>query len=53
MARIVGHIAASLDGLIADPQESLDWLFKAEAQLGEHHYDVWMFRKRRFPLSRE
>lgn len=39
MARIVGYIAASLDGFIADETEGLDWLYKAEAELGEHHYD--------------
>jgi dihydrofolate reductase len=39
MARIVGYIAASLDGFIADENEGLDWLFKAETNLGEHHYD--------------
>ncbi|MBN9347781.1 MAG: dihydrofolate reductase [Devosia sp.] len=39
MARIVGYIAASLDGFIADENEGLDWLYKAEAELGEHHYD--------------
>lgn len=39
MARIVGYIAASLDGFIADENEGLDWLYKAETELGEHHYD--------------
>jgi dihydrofolate reductase len=42
MARIVGYIAASLDGFIADENEGLDWLFKAEAELGEHHYDKFI-----------
>jgi dihydrofolate reductase len=42
MARIVGYIACSLDGFIADPEESLDWLYKAEADLGEHHYDKFI-----------
>lgn len=42
MARIVGYIATSLDGFIADPQESLDWLTSAEAELGEHHYDIFI-----------
>ena len=42
MARIVGYIAASLDGFIADENEGLDWLFKAEAELGEHHYDIFI-----------
>jgi len=44
MARIVGYIAASLDGFIADPDERLDWLFAAEkhSDLGEHHYDSFI-----------
>ena len=42
MARIVGYIAASLDGFIADPDEGLEWLFKADADLGEHHYDKFI-----------
>lgn len=42
MARIVGYIAASLDGFIADKEEGLDWLYKAEAELGEHHYDIFI-----------
>lgn len=44
MARIVGYIAASLDGFIADETEGLDWLYKAEADLGEHHYDKFIQR---------
>ena len=39
MARIVGYIATSLDGFIADENEGLEWLYSAEADLGEHHYD--------------
>lgn len=42
MARIVGYIAASLDGFIADENEGLEWLFAAEAELGEHHYDQFI-----------
>lgn len=42
MARIVGYIAASLDGFIADENEGLEWLYKADAQLGEHHYDKFI-----------
>lgn len=42
MARIVGYIAASLDGFIADENEGLDWLFNAPAELGEHHYDIFI-----------
>jgi dihydrofolate reductase len=44
MARIVGYIAASLDGFIADENEGLDWLYKAPAELGEHHYDQFIKR---------
>jgi dihydrofolate reductase len=42
MARIVGYIATSLDGFIADEQGSLEWLFDAPFELGEHHYDVFI-----------
>ncbi|MEJ5020438.1 dihydrofolate reductase family protein [Ochrobactrum vermis] len=39
MARIVGYIAASLDGFIAAGNGNLDWLFKyGDADLGEHNY---------------
>lgn len=39
MARILGYIASSLDGFIADEQDSLDWLFKYDdMDLGEHDY---------------
>jgi dihydrofolate reductase len=52
MARIVGYIASSLDGFIADPEESLDWLYKAEADLGEHHYDKFIQRIRTVVMGR-
>lgn len=52
MARILGYIAASLDGFIADPQEGLDWLYKAEAELGEHHYDRFLERIRTVVMGR-
>jgi dihydrofolate reductase len=52
MARIVGYIASSLDGFIADPKESLDWLFKAPASLGEHHYDNFIKRIRTLVMGR-
>ena len=42
MARIVGYIASSLDGFIADEDEGLEWLYSAEAELGEHHYDQFI-----------
>ncbi|MGV3553049.1 dihydrofolate reductase family protein [Rhizobium sp.] len=39
MAKIVGYIAASLDGQIVDGDGSLDWLFKYDdMDLGEHDY---------------
>lgn len=54
MARIVGYIAASLDGFIADKNEGLDWLYKAgaEADLGEHHYDRFIQRIRTTVMGR-
>jgi len=43
MARILGYIAASLDGFIADNDESLDWLTgPSDFKLGEHHYDLFV-----------
>ena len=42
MARIVGYIATSLDGFIADADESLQWLFESPVELGEHHYDIFI-----------
>ena len=39
MARIVGYIAASLDGFIATSDENLDWLTQQpDLNLGEHDY---------------
>jgi dihydrofolate reductase len=39
MARIVGYIAASLDGFIATPDENLDWLMQQpDLNLGEYDY---------------
>jgi dihydrofolate reductase len=42
MARIVGYIASSLDGFIADKDESLQWLFESPVELGEHHYNIFI-----------
>lgn len=42
MARIVGYIATSLDGFIADGDGSLQWLFDTNVELGEHHYDIFI-----------
>lgn len=45
MARIVGYIAASLDGFIAAPEDNLDWLFRYDGmELGEHDYGVFLKR---------
>lgn len=53
MARIVGYIAASLDGFIADPHESLDWLFKVkDMELGEFHYDIFIQHIRTLVMGR-
>jgi dihydrofolate reductase len=53
MARIVGYIATSLDGFIADPEESLDWLTEgADMELGEHHYDLFIKRIRTVVMGR-
>jgi dihydrofolate reductase len=54
MARILGYIAASLDGFIAAPDESLDWLDGAaeNAELGEHHYDRFIERIRTVVMGR-
>lgn len=43
MAKIVGYIAASVDGFIADADGSLEWLFKYnDLNLGEHDYRVFI-----------
>ncbi len=43
MARIIGYIAASLDGLIATEDDNLDWLFKYDGMdLGEHDYRTFL-----------
>jgi dihydrofolate reductase len=53
MARILGYIAASLDGFIAAPDESLGWLFtRGDAELGEHHYDLFIKRIRTVVMGR-
>jgi len=53
MARILGYIAASLDGYIADGEESLDWLTgPSDFELGEHHYDVFIKRIRTIVMGR-
>lgn len=43
MARIVGYIAASLDGFIAGPSERLDWLHRYDGMdLGEHDFSLFL-----------
>lgn len=53
MARILGYIAASLDGYIARPDGALDWLFKYnDMQLGEHDYRQFIKRIRTVVMGR-
>lgn len=53
MARILGYIAASLDGYIAAPNDNLDWLFKYDGlDLGEHDYSVFLKRIRTVVMGR-
>lgn len=43
MAKIVGYIAASLDGYIATQDDSLEWLFDYDGMdLGEHDYRTFI-----------
>lgn len=43
MAKIVGYIAASLDGYIATEDDSLEWLFDYDGMdLGEHDYRTFI-----------
>lgn len=42
MAKIVGYIATSLDGYIADENDRLDWLLRYDGMdLGEHDYRIF------------
>lgn len=53
MARILGYIAASLDGLIATEDDNLDWLFKYDdMNLGEHDYRTFLTRIRTVVMGR-
>lgn len=53
MARILGYIAASLDGFIAAPDDSLDWLFRYDGlDLGEHDYGLFLKRIRTVVMGR-
>ncbi|MGO4570328.1 dihydrofolate reductase family protein [Microvirga sp. 2TAF3] len=53
MARILGYIAASLDGLIVREDDNLDWLFKYnDMDLGEHDYRIFLSRIRTVVMGR-
>lgn len=53
MARILGYIAASLDGLIVSGEGSLDWLYKYDdMELGEHDYRRFIQRIRTVVMGR-
>lgn len=53
MARILGYIAASLDGFIAAPGDRLDWLFRYDGmELGEHDYSRFLKRIRTVVMGR-
>ncbi|TCR67012.1 dihydrofolate reductase family protein [Bosea sp. BK604] len=53
MAKILGYIAASVDGFIATPDDSLDWLFKYEGMdLGEDDYRLFLKRIRTVVMGR-
>jgi dihydrofolate reductase len=53
MARILGYIAASLDGYIATEDDGLDWLFKYDSDdLGEHDYRLFLKRIRTVVMGR-
>ena len=52
MARIVGYIAASLDGFIVDGNGSLEWLYNVPVELGEYHYDKFIKHIRTVVMGR-
>ncbi len=53
MARILGYIASSLDGFIADPDESLAWLTqRTDMALGEFDYNLFIQRIRTVVMGR-
>ncbi len=53
MARILGYIAASLDGFIATPDENLDWLMQQpDLNLGEYDYRNFIKRIRTVVMGR-
>lgn len=53
MARILGYIASSLDGMIADQDDNLDWLFAYDGmELGDHDYNKFLKRIRTVVMGR-
>lgn len=53
MAEIVGYIAASLDGFIADENDNLEWLFEYDGMdLGEHDYRIFLKSIRTIVMGR-
>jgi len=53
MARILGYIAASLDGFIATDDDKLDWLFQYDGmELGEYNYKSFLGRVRTLVMGR-
>ena len=53
MARILGYIAASLDGFIADRNDGLAWLTKYDSvELGEHSYANFIAHVRTIVMGR-
>lgn len=53
MARILGYIATSLDGLIATADDNLDWLFKYDGNdFGEHDHRRFLDRIRTVVMGR-
>jgi len=53
MARIVGYIASSLDGFIADKDEGLKWLTeRKDMELGEFDYNLFIKRIRTVVMGR-
>lgn len=53
MAKILGYISTSLDGFIAGPGDSLDWLFRyGGMDLGEHDYSHFLKRIRTVVMGR-
>jgi len=53
VARILGYIASSLDGMIADQDDNLDWLFAYDGmELGDHDYNKFLKRIRTVVMGR-